>query len=91
MIYIGQKILIQPPSPATATVNATATSPATPISQTTTNAVSSQSETPDGKTGSTPSPIPQSTQKDESGWFLVFFGLFGAGVVLVVLSFSTKR
>ena len=91
MIYIGQKVLIQPPSPETPTANATATSQSTSISQPGTKVSYQWENTPAVNAGFTPSPVPQSTQRDESGWFLAFFGLFGAGVVLVVLSLSTKR
>lgn len=91
MIYIGQKIMIQPSSPATATVNATATNPAQPTSRTAVTFTNLQETNSPEKTGSTPSPLPQPARRDESGWFLAFFGLFGAGIVLVVLSFSTKR
>jgi LysM repeat protein len=91
MIYIGQKVLIQPPSPATPTANATATIQTPSVSQTSTKTIGPWENTPEDHAGFTPSPVPQSTQQDESGWFLAFFGLFGAGVVLVVLSLSTKR
>jgi LysM repeat protein len=90
MIYIGQKVLIQPPSPATPTSSATATSQITPVSQKTTSTADQWENSPSENTRSTSSPVPQSTSRDESGWFLAFFGLFGIGVVLVVLSLSTK-
>jgi hypothetical protein len=89
-IYIGQKVLIQPPSPATPTSSATATSQITPVSQKTTSTADQWENSPSENTRSTSSPVPQSTSRDESGWFLAFFGLFGIGVVLVVLSLSTK-
>ncbi|MBM3137074.1 MAG: LysM peptidoglycan-binding domain-containing protein [Chloroflexi bacterium] len=88
MIYIGQKVIVQPSSPTTAPVIATATSPATPTSKATANDEYSKENIPTKTTGS---PTPQSIKKDESGWFLAFFGLFGIGVLLVVLSVSTKR
>lgn len=91
MIYIGQKVMIQPPSPATPTSSATAAIQATSVSQMATSATDQWENTRSDKTRSTPSPVPQSPNRDESGWFLAFFGLFGIGVVLVVLSLSTKR
>lgn len=86
-IYIGQKIMIRPPSPATATVQSTATIQPT-------NAVSRQvdpTNEPETLSSLMPTNAPQPAKKDESGWFLAFFGLFGAGVILVVLSLSGKR
>ncbi len=91
MIYIGQKILIQPASPATATAAATATIQPTVQEDTTFYITDMPTKSAQGSFTSTPTPNPQSNGKDESGWFLVFFGLFGAGVVLVVLSLSIKR
>jgi len=86
-IYIGQKIMIRPPSPATATVQATA------ILQPTIAASRQVDPTNEPETLSSPIPTnaPQPAKKDESGWFLAFFGLFGTGVILVVLSLSGKR
>lgn len=90
-IYIGQKVLVQPPNPATPTSSATTTSQYPPTSQGPTRAVNTRENFPSGEIASTNFPASQTPKRDESGWFLVFFGLFGVGVILVVLSFSTKR
>ena len=86
-IYVSQKIMVRPPSPATAIVQTTATlQPPTAVSRL-------ADPTSEIETLSSPMPTiaPQPAKKDESGWFLAFFGLFGAGVILVVLSLSGKR
>jgi len=80
MIYIGQKIIIRGPMPATATGQATGTStgvkpaaslrPATPF---------------------TPAPIQTESGNglnlsfDQGLWFLIFFGLFALGLILIVV------
>ena len=91
MIYIGQKILIQPASPATATVMATSTTQPTIQLDTATLETSEPKESSTQPIKATPSPAKKPQTRDESGWFLAFFGLFGVGVVLVVLSLSVKR
>ena len=91
MIYIGQKILIQPTSSATATITALPTIQPTVQQDSIFNSTDTPVNTVQKSSTSTPSPYPSSRGRDESGWFLVFFGLFGAGVVLIVLSLSIKR
>jgi len=86
-IYIGQKIMIRPPRPATAIVQATLTLQP-PTAESRLADVTSETET---FSSPMPTNAPQPAKKDESGWFLAFFGLFAAGVILVVLSLSGKR
>ncbi len=86
MIYIGQKILIQPPSPVKPTALASATLAVQEI------------------LADTPSPAAYFTQyatelvinapsqlSDFSGWFVLLFALFGAGVILVVIGTTGRR
>jgi uncharacterized protein YkwD/LysM repeat protein len=84
-IYIGQKILIQLPQTSTPTNVTTPTSlsasqaplvtPRPTLRQITTTAKS----------------IDAPAARNDSGWFLFFFALFGTGVILVILSLSSRR
>jgi LysM repeat protein len=86
-IYVGQKIMVHPPSPATPSVQTSATfQPPTAESS-----LADATKAPETTSSPTQTPAPQPAKRDESGWFLAFFGLFGAGVILVVLSLSGKK
>ena len=93
-IYIGQKLLIQLPQTATpGGVEATATpaSLATPLPPA--GAITPQAifHPTLGQLSSTPKSIDPPPARNDSGWFLAFFALFGAGVILVVLSLSARK
>lgn len=90
-IYIGQKILVQPPMPATPTSNATATSQPTSTPPPLIRSTQASLETLSAQVTPTPPVVNQAQQRDESVWFLLFFGLFGVGVILVVMSLSGRR
>jgi uncharacterized protein YkwD/LysM repeat protein len=84
-IYIGQKILIQLPQTPTPTNAMATTAPSATqapriTAQPTFRQVTSTSKSID--------PIPA---RNDSAWFLLFFALFGAGVILVVLSLSARK
>jgi len=89
-IYIGQKILIQLPMPATATSVFTATSQPSASPQPSLVTTDKSAERPPVRVSPTQLVI-QTPKSDESGWYLLFFGLFGVGVILVVISFSGKK
>jgi LysM repeat protein len=87
MIYVGQKILIQLPSPATPTVVSDRTTllptqtmgtTQTPVLYFTQYATEMQRE------ASTP-------KADSSGWYVLFFTLFGLGLILVVVGMTGRR
>lgn len=90
-IYIGQKILIQPPMPATPTSDAIATSPPVQSPQPPARSSEITVETVQPRVSPTPPALVSQPPRDESVWFLLFFGLFGVGVILVVISFSGRR
>ena len=84
-IYIGQKIFIQLPQSATPTSEITASPPAATVThQITLRPIIRQST-------STAKNIDPTPARNDSGWFLVFFALFGAGIILVVLSLSARK
>lgn len=91
-LQIGQKILVRAPAPVKTASLPTWTSPPQVLG----------TPTPDQSTPETPAQTPsqaartatfilQSPQDDASGWFLAFFGLFGVGVILIIISLSTNR
>jgi LysM repeat protein len=84
-IYIGQKILIQPPQPATPTSETTATPLLPTLSPEKTSPAIIINATATSKS------IDSKPARNDSGWFLAFFGLFGAGIILVVLSLSGRK
>ena len=84
-IYIGQKILIQLPQTPTPTIFVTTTPPAATVTpQPSLRPAVSQSTSTAKNIDSTPA-------KNDSGWFLFFFALLGAGIILVVLSLSARK
>jgi len=86
-IYIGQKILIQLPQTPTPTNIITSTSTAqsaTQVPQITARPTLRQT-TPTAKSIDVP------PERNDRGWFLFFFALFGAGVILVILSLSARK
>jgi LysM repeat protein len=85
MIYIGQKILIQLPQTATPTKAITASPPSATVTHQATLRPTIRQSTSTAKTMD-PNPI-----RNDSGWFLIFFALFGVGIILVVLSLSTRK
>lgn len=94
VIFIGQKILIRPASPATATVEATATIPTQPPAQQPAERAADPAEPGETAAAQATLPAPAAATpapRDDSGWFLLFFGLFGAGVILVVISQSGRH
>jgi len=84
-IYIGQKILIQPPQTPTPTSAITASLPAATATHQITVRQTIIQSTFTAK-NIDPTPI-----RNDSGWFLVFFALFGVGIILVVLSLSGRK
>ena len=84
-IYIGQKILIQLPQTATPTSEITASPPAATVTHQNTLRPTTRQST------STAKNIDPTPARNDSGWFLVFFALFGAGIILVVLSLSARK
>jgi uncharacterized protein YkwD len=93
-IYIGQKVLVQLPQTATPGGVATATHPAggetvSPL----TSAITPRTTFPPANkqftaTAKNIDPVPA---RNDSAWFLFFFALFGAGIILVVLSLSARK
>jgi hypothetical protein len=84
-IYIGEKILVQLPQTPTPTNIVTESAPsATQAPKITARPTLRQSTS----TAKSVDPIPE---RNDSGWFLFFFALFGAGVILVVLSLSGRK
>jgi len=86
MIYIGQKIMIQPP--ATATVTGIPTE--TVLVQDTSTAkilVSPSFEL----AIATQSIKSDASNQNLNGWFLAFFALFGLGLILVVVGLTGRR
>ncbi len=84
-IYIGQKLLIQLPQTATPTNYVTQTVPfTTRPPQMSTRPILHQ-------TAMNVKSIDAPPVRDDFGWFLFFFALFGAGIILVILSFSSRK
>jgi LysM repeat protein len=86
-IYIGQKILIQLPQTPTPTKEITAVPSVTP-SIAATRAVVTKAAIRVTSTIKNPEPLPV---RNDSVWFMAFFALFGTGVILVILSQSTRK
>ena len=84
-IYIGQKILVQLPQTPTPTNIVTATAPSATQAPRITPRPTSRQTTATVKSIDTPK------ERNDSGWFLFFFALFGAGVILVILSLSARK
>ena len=84
-IYIGQKILIQLPQTATPTSEITASPPLPTLTSHITLRPANIQITSTAKT------IDPTPARKDSGWFLVFFALFGTGIILVVLSLSARK
>jgi LysM repeat protein len=86
-IYIGQKILIQLPQTPTPTKEITAV-PSLTASLAATRAVVPKAAVRVTATVKNTETIPA---RNDSIWFMVFFALFGAGVILVILSQSARK
>ena len=84
-IYIGQKILVQLPQTPTPTSFATEAAPSTTEAPRITVRPTLRQFT---STAKSIDPIPT---RNDTGWFLLFFSLLGAGIILVVLSLSARR
>ena len=84
-IYIGQKILIQLPQTPTPTNIVTAAAPSATRAPQITPRPTLRQATATAKSIDTP------PERNDSGWFLFFFALFGAGVILVILSLSARK
>jgi LysM repeat protein len=87
MVYIGQKILIRGPSPATSTPE--------PTEKATVEEITS---TPVSNAPFTPFPLTEQTSQavtdtglDFSFWFLIFFGLFGLGLILIIVGMGQSK
>ena len=84
-IYIGQKILIQLPQTPTPTNIVTATAPSATQAPLITPRPTAARQHATAKSIDTP------PARNDSGWFLFFFALFGVGVILVILSLSARK
>ena len=87
MIYIGQKIMIRGPSPATSTPEPTEK-----------NTAEVRTSTPVSNTPFTPLTLTEQSSQtvtdtglDFSFWFLIFFGLFGLGLILIIVGMGQDK